>query len=164
MRTALAALFLLLAAGSSLALDDAPRPGPKDPVVQGQSQKGSPVVIEPATGNGVQEEFVLPSGNIGCTYTPAGGTDVYMPADGGPELFCDRIEPQYVRIILGRSGRAVLLRDAGDQGCCVASPVLDYGSVWRAGPFTCRSQRTGLSCERGDGHSLFLSRRRISAD
>lgn len=164
MRTVLATLFLLSVAGSCLALDDAPRPGPKDPVVQGQSGKGGSAAIEPAVGNGIREEFVLPSGNIGCTYTPAGGTEVYRPADGGPELFCDRIEPQYVRIVLGRSGRAILLRDVGDQGCCVASPVLDYGSVWRAGPFTCRSQRTGLSCERNDGHSLFLSRRRISAD
>lgn len=164
MKPVLAAFVLLFAAGSSHALDDAPRPGPKDPSAQGQSQKGSSAVIEPATGNGIQEEFVLPSGNIGCTYTPQGGTNVYMPADGGPELLCDRIEPHYVRAVLGRSGQGVLLRDVGDQGCCAAGPVLDYGSVWRAGPFTCRSERTGLSCERNDGHSLFLSRRRISAD
>lgn len=165
MRVLAGVFFLLLAAGPSHALDDAPRPGPKDPVAQGQTQKGSSAEIEPTPGSGgFQEEFVLPSGNIGCTYTPEGGTDVYMPVDGGPELVCDRIAPQYVRIILGRSGKAVLLRDVGDQGCCAVSPVLNYGSVWRAGPFTCRSQRTGLACERNDGHSLFLSRRRISAN
>lgn len=37
--------------------------------------------------------FATPSGNIGCTYVPAGGTDVYEPKDGGPELQCDRVEP-----------------------------------------------------------------------
>jgi hypothetical protein len=42
--------------------------------------------------------FVTPSGNIGCTYIPKGGTAMYTPDDGGPELGCDRIQPLYVRL------------------------------------------------------------------
>jgi len=83
-----------------------------------------------------QVEFVLPSGNIGCTYTPKGGTSVYQPVDGGPELLCDRVAPSYVRIILGPTGKAVLHKDVGDASCCSAEPVLAYGKEWTAGPFT----------------------------
>ena len=36
-------------------------------------------------------EFNMPSGNIGCFYVPAGGTDVYKTSDGGAELSCDRV-------------------------------------------------------------------------
>ena len=43
-------------------------------------------------------EFNMPSGNIGCFYTPEGGTDVYKTSDGGAELSCDRVEPSYVRV------------------------------------------------------------------
>ena len=107
---------------------------------------------------------MLPSGNIGCVYTPQGGTDVYRPVDGGPELSCDRVEPRYVRATLAASGAAMLLNEVSDRGCCSAGPVLDYGETWAAGPFSCLSTRTGLSCARNDGHSFFLSRRRIDAN
>ena len=46
-------------------------------------------------------EFNMPSGNIGCFYVPAGGTDVYKTSDGGAELSCDRVAPSYVRVMLG---------------------------------------------------------------
>ena len=48
-----------------------------------------------------QVEFNTPSGNIGCIYTPAGGTPVYETTDGDAELQCDRIEPNYVRAFVG---------------------------------------------------------------
>lgn len=51
-------------------------------------------------------EFNMPSGNIGYFYVPAGGTDVYKTSDGGAELSCDRVEPSYVRVQLGASGKA----------------------------------------------------------
>ena len=50
-------------------------------------------------------EFNMPSGNIGCFYVPAGGTDVYKTSDGGAELSCDRVEPSYVRVMLGSFGQ-----------------------------------------------------------
>ena len=33
-----------------------------------------------------------------------------------------------------------------------------YGLSWRHGAFTCRSRRTGVTCESRRGHGLFLSR------
>lgn len=109
-----------------------------------------------------QVEFVLPSGNIGCIYTPKGGTDVYQPVNGGPELSCDRVEPKYVRIILGPTGKAVLHKNVGDASCCSAGPVLSYGKPWKAGPFTCKASKSGLDCKRGK-NGFFMSRSRLKA-
>ncbi|MBP1875137.1 hypothetical protein J2Z19_004870 [Ensifer adhaerens] len=111
-----------------------------------------------------QEEFVMPSGNIGCIFTPAGGTATYQPVDGGPELSCDIIAPRYVRATLGRSGAATINREVGDPSCCSAAPVLEYGATWSGGPYSCTSERTGLSCRRDDGHAFVLSRASISAN
>ncbi len=150
---------LALLSMTSLALADG-APPPRMPTAEGDN-----IVTVPETKSlGRQEGFVLPSGNIGCVYTPEGGTEVYQPADGGPELSCDRVAPRYVRATLSRNGAATLFKDVGDQGCCSAGSVLDYGETWTAGPFSCLSTRTGLSCERNDGHSFFLSRKRLSAN
>lgn len=107
-----------------------------------------------------QIEFVLPSGNIGCIYTPKGGTDVYQPVDGGPELSCDRVEPGYARIILGPQGRGKLYKQVGDASCCSAGPVLGYGKTWKAGPFTCQASSKGLKCQRGK-NGFVMSRSRL---
>lgn len=144
-------------------------PAPHMPSADGSAVKMPEVETQPQTktrslGGGKQEEFVLPSGNIGCIYTPEGGTSTYRPDDGGPELACDRVEPRYVRATLSAQGPASLNRRVGDAGCCSATTVLDYGQTWRQGPFSCTSTRTGLTCEREDGHSFFLSRRRIDAN
>ena len=101
--------------------------------------------------------FSTPTGNIGCTYIPAGGTDVYAPKDGGPELICDRVEPTYLRFFLYKTGKAKLFRYVGDAGCCPAENVLVYGNRWKKGAFTCTSERSGLTCTRG-GHGFFVSR------
>jgi len=53
-----------------------------------------------------QVMFDMPSGNVGCIYTPRGGTSFYVPEDGGPELSCDRVEPSYVRVTLGPDSKA----------------------------------------------------------
>lgn len=114
----------------------------------------------PADGGRIS--FSTPSGNIGCTYIPEGGTDVYVPQDGGPELQCDRVEPVYLRFFLYKSGRAEQFENVGDASCCSADNVLDYGNTWQKGVFTCISEKTGLTCTRGDGHGFFISRKRIS--
>lgn len=101
--------------------------------------------------------FTTPAGNIGCTYIPAGGTDVYAPKDGGPELICDRVEPSYLRFFLYKSGKAKLFRYVGDASCCSTENVLVYGDSWKKGAFTCTSKRSGLTCLRG-GHGFFISR------
>lgn len=161
----LPAVSVLLLSCSVALASGAPTPG--EPAVESSQPRETakqPVAKAPARGLGVSDEFIMPSGNIGCIYIPEGGTDVYQPEDGGPELSCDRIEPKYVRAILGRSGKGRVLSDVGDQGCCSAQKTLDYGEVWRGGPFTCYSERTGLTCERDDGHSFLLSRARVKAD
>lgn len=118
-----------------------------------------PVVSFPAEANG-QISFVMPSKNIGCTYTPQGGTPVYQPFDRGPELLCDRIEPKYVRLVLTPKSLH-RFDDVGDQGCCGAANVFAYGSRWQYGEFTCDSAQTGLTCTRADGGGFSISRASI---
>ena len=113
-----------------------------------------------AQANG-QIPFMMPSGNIGCIYTPKGGTDVYEPVDGGPEISCDRIEPTYVNITLGPKGPAVLTEDPGEQGCCGGDNVFAYGNTATLDNFICSSSSAGLVCETRDKkHGLCLSRTR----
>ncbi|SEQ60446.1 hypothetical protein SAMN05428969_3666 [Devosia sp. YR412] len=110
-----------------------------------------------------QVEFVMPSGNIGCIYTPAGGTSVYETQDGLAEIQCDRIEPNYIRAILGGQGEGYILSDVGDASCCSLSQTFDYDHVVTLGPFQCLSERQGLTCARDDGHGFFLSRKLVQA-
>ncbi|EJC81167.1 hypothetical protein Rleg4DRAFT_2840 [Rhizobium leguminosarum bv. trifolii WSM2297] len=108
--------------------------------------------------------FVTPTRNIGCVYTPKGGVEMYVPEDGGPELACDRIEPLYVRLILGASGKAYIFKMVGDTACCSDEHVLDYGENWRGGPYSCTSGTEGIRCRRQDGHGFFASRKRLTVD
>lgn len=110
-----------------------------------------------------QVEFVMPSGNIGCIYTPAGGTSVYETEDGLAEIQCDRVEPDYVRAILGGQGEGYLINDVGDASCCSLTQQFQYGGVATLGPFQCLSERRGLTCARDDGHGFFLSRALVQA-
>ena len=108
-----------------------------------------------------QVTFIMPSGNIACIYTPEGGTDTYQPADGGPEISCDRIAPRYVNITLGPKGPAVLTENPGEQGCCGGDNVFAYGNTATLGEFICSSSSAGLICETRDRkHGLCLSRTR----
>jgi len=106
--------------------------------------------------------FQLPSGNIGCTYVPDGGTPVYTPEDGRAELQCDRVEPSYMRVVMGSSGAAKKYANVGDASCCGFSNVLDYGETWKMGPFSCTSATTGVTCTRGS-HGLKMSRKSVKA-
>lgn len=108
-----------------------------------------------------QVEFVTPSGNVGCTYTPAGGTSWYDPGHGEAELFCDRVEPAYIRIVLAGAGPAQELADVGEQSCCGAQNVLEYGREVALGPYVCAAETRGLTCTHADGHGFFVSRAAI---
>lgn len=164
MRFLLAVPAVLLSSALAFA-SSAPTPGgPGAESGQPREIVTQPVEKLPARAFGAAQSFVMPSGNIGCIYIPEGGTETYQPADGGPELSCDRVEPKYVRATLGRSGKAVVRTNVGDQGCCGGDRTIPYGETWSAGPFTCYSERTGLICERNDGHSFLLSRARLRAD
>jgi hypothetical protein len=102
-----------------------------------------------------QIEFQLPSGNIGCLYTPEGGTDIYDPLDGGPEIICDRIDPDYVRVILGPEVEAEAIFDPGEQPCC-SGPKLNYDNEVELEGFICHAETTGLVCQTTDGEHGFL--------
>ncbi len=117
---------------------------------------GQEAFFEP-NGEG-QIEFMMPSGNIGCVWTPEGGSSVYVPQDGGPELKCERIEPVYMVFTLGPSGPATSIENPGEAGCC-SGEQFPYGWFWRQGEFRCESTTAGLSCTRGD--SGFLISRKI---
>ena len=111
-----------------------------------------------------QIEFITPSGNIGCIFTPKGGTQVYEPVDGGPELNCSRVEPSYVTVILGPKGPAKLIKNPGEQGCCSDVTKLEYGNRWSQGPFKCESTKQGLNCTGTNGHGFFLSKAKATAN
>jgi hypothetical protein len=99
----------------------------------------------------------MPSQNVQCTYTPAGGTETYKPFDGGPELSCDRRDPTYIRLVLTPKSNKKFT-DVGDQGCCGADHVFVYGERWLMCPFTCDSATSGLTCKRADGRGFTVSR------
>ena len=119
------------------------------------AQTPKPVTFT-AVANG-QINFVMPSKTIECTYTPKGGTPVYMPFDGGPELSCDRSEPKYVRVVLTPKN-VRRFNNVGDQSCCGGDNVFAHGTRWSQGPFTCDSAEAGLTCKRADGKGFFMGR------
>jgi len=105
--------------------------------------------------------FTMPSGNIGCTYVPEGGTSVYEPANGGPELICERVEPVYVAVRIGRDGRPQRTDNPDEQGCCSLDQKFAYGRRWSEGPFACKSEKSGLTCTSARGHGFSMSRAAI---
>lgn len=117
------------------------------------------VVSFPPDNNG-QITFVMPSRNVECTFTPAGGTPVYKPADGGPELSCDRREPRYVRIVLTQTS-IKRFDDPGDQGCCSTINPFPYGMRWSRASFTCESLESGLVCRNAAGRGFTVSRQNV---
>lgn len=105
--------------------------------------------------------FNLPSGNLGCTYVPAGGTPVYRTATGGAELHCTRMEPSYRVVVMDgqRGGHGAFA--PGEVPGLPHAGVLPYGAFWQAGPFTCLSARAGLICTNGTGAGLRMARGEI---
>ena len=123
--------------------------------------QGATSTVSTATSSSAQadapDEFQAPSGNIGCQYVPAGGTETYRTPDGGPQLICDRIEPAYVRFTLSAHGAASLIDHVGDASCC-GGDVMPHGTHWTGGPFTCDMSETGIACANADRRGFTLSR------
>lgn len=111
---------------------------------------------EPA-GSVHPSAFNVDSLNIGCLYTPRGGSSVYVPMKFGPELSCDRTAPTYVRAYLGRNGPAELLKNPNEQSCCTLQPSLKEGDHWERGPFRCEVRGAALTCKRHGGEGFVLS-------
>ncbi len=117
------------------------------------------VVSFPPSPNGYTM-FSMPSGNVDCVFTPAGGSKVYQPLDGGPELSCDRRDPSYVNLTMTPK-RVARTNNPGEQSCCSVDNPLPYGKTWAKDGFTCESAQTGLTCRRSDGHGFSISRAAI---
>lgn len=127
-------------------------------IVAGLAAPAAAAEVELEADESGQVEFTLPSGNIGCIVTPEGGTEVYQPEDGGPEIMCDRVEPDYVRVVLGADS-AEELDEVGDASCCGAEQVLHYGEWASIEGFVCASRRTGLTCTTEDeAHGFTMAR------
>ncbi len=106
-------------------------------------------------------EFSTPSDNIACRYF-AKPTATRALEDAAPRLSCDRANPTYVRVIIGGAkGTATRRDDPSDQTCCGADHVLGFGERWKGGPFTCLSEKAGLTCRHESGHGLFMSLKTI---
>ena len=134
-------------------------PGPADAGTKAKAPKQSGPHFTDREG---QVEFATPSHNVGCVYTPAGGTSWYKPAEGGPELSCDRVKPAYVNVRMGAAGEPQRVDNPGEQPCCQATNILAYGKAWSAGPFSCTASGAGLACKRADGRGFTLSKKDVA--
>jgi Family of unknown function (DUF6636) len=104
-------------------------------------------------------KFQTPSGNIGCVLD-----------DGG--VRCDIAErdwtapkPKGCELDFGQGLQASDAEDrasvvcAGDTTLDPGAEVLPYGSVARAGDFSCTSGKAGVTCQDdGDGYGFFISK------
>lgn len=117
--------------------------------------------VSTATSSSAQadspDEFQSPSGNVGCQYVPAGGTETYQTPDNGPQLICDRVAPAYVRFTLSSHGAAALHDHVGDASCC-GGDVMAIGTHWTGGPFACDMSEAGIACTNADRRGFTLSR------
>lgn len=133
------------------------------PAVEAPPEAAPPASAEAvAATQGVSIEFMAPSGNIGCVYTPAGGTAVYQTADGRAELKCDRSEPEYVRVVVSETGPA-RIEPTDERGCC-SGETIQYGQSWSEGAFTCNVGEAGLTCTNRERHGFTLSRSRAEVN
>jgi hypothetical protein len=108
--------------------------------------------------------FRTPTGNIGCVYSSGLGP-TNLRCDIRSRLHPVPPKPHGCRLDWGDSytlrpsGRAVLTCH-GDTAILKAAHVLPYGTNWKYGGFTCKSQLKGLTCHNRSGHGFFLSRAR----
>lgn len=115
----------------------------------------------PAEDYGQRSEFMPASGEINCTYTGKGGIDVYMPANGGPEIVCDRsVGHVYERVALYAEGPGRIATHPNERSCCSIHPVLLQGERIVRGPFTCELKAGEIACKRADGHGVAIGGKR----
>ena|ERR1700736_2027405 len=100
----------------------------------------------------VQTGFLTPSGNIACN----AGTN-----HGQKLLACTVFTKQ--RPDRGNRVWAMFVRGRAQTGFVVGDPATDfpklaYGRTWSWHGFSCKSERSGLTCRNRSGHGFFLSR------
>ena len=159
------------------ATDDESSPPPEDddaspPPADGSDEEAAaaPSEAAPTTVYDLsrQRGFQTPSGNIACLGADY-GRGPYLQCEIGsqlnppPDVVCDF---DWTGATMSGTGSASPLCASDTmRGELGADPeVLAYGETWVAGPFTCSSEDTGLTCTNGDGGRLFLSRARWEAN
>jgi len=99
--------------------------------------------------------FQMPSKNIGCA-TSEGVLvcDILSGLKPEPDQQC---EVDWTGMEMERLGPAQP-RCAGDTAYDQSAPVLEYGTSWSRGGFTCVSQKNGVQCRNQENHGFLLSR------
>jgi Family of unknown function (DUF6636) len=99
--------------------------------------------------------FQMPSKNIGCTEGEGVLVcDILSGLQPEPKKQC---ELDWTGIEMETLGPAQP-RCAGDTAYDQSAPVLEYGTAWSRGGFTCVSMTNGLQCRNGENHGFLLSR------
>lgn len=124
------------------------------------------------SGVGLQAQqlsgFQAPSGNIHCMLEALGDVP------GEPAVLrCDIMQtsnraPRRPADCDGEWGKSLhVVAGAGSGLSCVGDtvrnddwPVLRYGEIWQRAGFTCRSEKTGITCANGELRGFVLSRAR----
>lgn len=113
-------------------------------------------------------DFQTPSGNIHCSIMSGMGD-----AQDGARCDIGDYTPSILMVpppdcdldwghafVIGATSSAGALGCAGDTLINPANPVLTYGQSVTSGGITCRSEKTGLTCQNSAGHGFMLSKAR----
>jgi hypothetical protein len=100
--------------------------------------------------------FQMPSKNIGCA-TSEGVLvcDILSGLKPEPKQKC---ELDWTGMEMERLGPSQP-RCAGDTAYVQSAPVLEYGTSWTRGGFTCVSQEYGVQCRNQENHGFMLARK-----
>ena len=111
--------------------------------------------------------FQTPTKNINCTYYPFDGEPPYMECMVGtftgkaPAKPSDCDLDWTAQAGIGKSGAASLFGCRGDTSWWPDAPVLNYGSTWKKGPFSCSIAKTGVTCKNTSKKGFFVSKSSI---
>jgi hypothetical protein len=99
--------------------------------------------------------FQMPSKNIGCTEGEGVLVcDILSGLQPEPKKQC---ELDWTGMEMETLGPAQP-RCAGDTAYVQSAAVLEYGTAWSRGGFTCVSMTNGLECRNRENHGFLLSR------
>jgi hypothetical protein len=100
--------------------------------------------------------FQMPSKNIGCgTSEGVLVCDILSGLNPEPKRKC---ELDWTGMEMERLGPSQP-RCAGDTAYVQSAPVLEYGTSWTRGGFTCVSQEYGVQCRNQENHGFMLARK-----
>jgi uncharacterized protein DUF6636 len=119
------------------------------------TEQPTPPTIDTAHPALASRKFQMPSKNIGCqTGEGVLVCDILSGLNPEPKQKC---EVDWTGMEMERLGPAQP-RCAGDTAYDQSAPVLEYGTSWSRGGFTCVSQETGVQCRNEENHGFLLSR------